>query len=64
MTLRKYPITRIWGVPIALIVLTCVGLLSALLGTGIWHWASWLCLAIPLGAGIGYWLRPRKKSPS
>lgn len=61
MSLRPSSFSRVWGVPIALIVLTCVGLLSALLGTGIWHWASWLCLAIPLGTGIGYWLRPGKK---
>lgn len=55
-------VIRIWGAPIALAVLTCVGLLAALLGTGVWHWASWLCLPIPLVTGVGYWLRPRGKS--
>jgi hypothetical protein len=55
--------SKIWGAPVLLIVLTCFGLLAALLGTGIWHWASWLCLAIVLGTGIVYWLRPGKKKP-
>lgn len=63
MMAQRTSFRKIWGVPIALVVLTCVGLLSALLGTGTWHWASWLCLAIPLGTGLGYWLRPRKKTP-
>jgi len=62
MTARPSSLTRIWGAPIALVVLTCVGLLSALLGTGVWHWASWLCLAIPLGTGVAYWQHPRKKA--
>ena len=55
--------SRIWAAPIGLIALTCFGLLAALLGTGILHWASWLCLAIPLGIGIGYWIRPGNKKP-
>lgn len=63
MTLHRPSFKRIWGAPIALTVLTCAGLLSALLGKGAWHWASWLCLAIPLGTGLGYWLRPRNKVP-
>lgn len=36
--------TDIWSWPILLAVLTTLGLLSALLGVGIWH----------------YWLRPKR----
>jgi hypothetical protein len=43
----------IWGWPILLAILTALGLLSALLGTGIWHWISWAAIAIPL-IMIGY----------
>ncbi|NYT83558.1 hypothetical protein H0A70_18925 [Alcaligenaceae bacterium] len=62
MTLRQASFIRIWGIPIVLAALTCFGLLSALLGTGAWHWASWLCLAIPLITGLACWLRPRKRT--
>ena len=44
----KLPRTRFWFVwraPIVLAVLTIFGLLAALLGTGVWHWLSWLALA-------------------
>lgn len=63
MTTSTSPFAKTWGAPITLALLTCAGLLSALFGTGAWHWASWLCLAIPLATAIGYWLRPRKKGP-
>ncbi|WP_251865500.1 hypothetical protein [Achromobacter sp. Marseille-Q4962] len=38
----------VWGAPLTLGVLSVFGLLSALLGTGAWHWASWASLAILL----------------
>ncbi|WP_245220118.1 hypothetical protein [Pusillimonas caeni] len=62
MTLHRSSFKKVWGAPIALAVLTCAGLLSALLGAETWHWVSWLCLAIPLATGLGYWLRPRKRA--
>ena len=37
----------LWGMPSLLAVLTVFGLLSALLGTGAWHYLSWLALAVP-----------------
>ena len=39
---------QIWLSPVVLGVLTVFGLLAALLGIGIWHWLSWLSLAVPL----------------
>lgn len=38
----------VWAWPIALGVLSTVGLLAALLGTGWLHWVSWICLAVPV----------------
>ena len=37
-----------WGWPIALGVLSALGLLSALIGDGLWDWASWLALGLPV----------------
>ena len=39
---------QIWGMPIVLGLLTAFGLLSALLGDGIWDALSWVALAIPV----------------
>lgn len=51
---------KVWRAPIALGLLTCFGLLSALLGVGIWQWLAWAALSIPLLAGIGFWILPRR----
>jgi hypothetical protein len=45
----------IWGWPIILSLLTVFGLLSALLGTGVWHWLSWATMAFPLIVMGYYW---------
>ncbi len=39
---------RIWGMPILIGLLSAVGLLSALLGDGMWDALSWLALAAPV----------------
>ncbi|MFT3936701.1 MAG: hypothetical protein QM726_23955 [Chitinophagaceae bacterium] len=38
---------QVWGKPFLLFVITIFGLLAALLGTGVWHWLSWIALCIP-----------------
>lgn len=50
--------------PIVLGVLSAFGLLAALLGTGIWHWSSWIALTIPNLVIIRYWCFPRKRGDS
>ncbi|AYD64081.1 hypothetical protein YH64_027120 [Achromobacter sp. LC458] len=50
----------VWGAPILLGVLSVFGLLAALLGTGAWHWASWITLTILLGVIVRYWVFPLK----
>ncbi len=52
---------RLWGAPTILGALTCFGLLAALLGVDIWHWLAWVALALPVMAGVGFWLFPRRQ---
>ncbi|AZY49363.1 hypothetical protein [Bordetella avium] len=47
----------VWRAPLYLGLLTLFGLLSALLGTGIWHWASWIALSWLLLVMGWHWLR-------
>jgi hypothetical protein len=49
---------QIWGAPIALGVITIVGLLSALLGDGVWDLVSVAALAVPIGVIVWCWSRP------
>ena len=37
----------LWAYPIALGVLSVVGLLAALIGDGMWDWVSWVGLGLP-----------------
>ena len=46
--------TRIWGAPIALALLSCVGLLAALLSDGLGDAVSWVALAAPIAAALWY----------
>lgn len=39
---------RLWGAPLVLGVLTALGLMSALLGDGLWDAVSWVALAVPV----------------
>ncbi|MDM9557401.1 hypothetical protein [Bordetella petrii] len=52
----------IWSAPIVLGVLSVFGLLAALLGTGLWHWASWLSLAALLVVIARYWWFPPSRN--
>jgi hypothetical protein len=52
MNAQDYTITRnalrVFGVPAVLAVASAVGLMSALLGDGIWDMLSWFALGAPL----------------
>jgi len=37
----------VWAYPIVLTLLSLVGLLSALIGDGVWDWVSWISLGVP-----------------
>lgn len=51
----------LWGMPILLGVLTLIGLVSALLGDGIWDLVSGLALGAPVAVGAWHALRPRAR---
>lgn len=50
---------QVWGAPIVLAVLTVVGLVSALLGDGVWDALSAVALGIPTLLCFWYGLRRR-----
>lgn len=54
------PFKRLWGAPVLLGLLTIVGLLSALLGDGMWDVLSAVTLSIPVAATIWYGLKKSK----
>jgi hypothetical protein len=52
--------TQIWGAPIALGLMSVIGLASALLADGLWDVLSWITLAAPVAVCVrGLW-RPRR----
>jgi hypothetical protein len=52
--MKQYSFWSIWRIPLLLILLITFGLLSALLGTGIWHWLSWIALLLPIVVLVRY----------
>lgn len=56
------PFMRMWGAPIALAILTVIGLLSALVGDGIWDHVSAFALGVPVLLCCWYGLRRRTKN--
>jgi hypothetical protein len=53
----------VWRAPLVLLLLTVFGLLAALLGTRIWHWASWAAMAAPIVVILFYTMRrPRARA--
>lgn len=53
------PFRRLWGAPIVLGIMTAIGLVSALLGDGLWDAVSAFMLAAPvLVSAWFYWKRP------
>ena len=46
---------EVFGIPIALGVLSGIGLISALLGDDIWNLLSWIALGVPCAVVIWYW---------
>jgi hypothetical protein len=52
---------RIWTMPLLLAALIMFGLLSALLGTGVWHGLAWIALAIPIVVALSVALKRRRR---
>jgi hypothetical protein len=49
----------VFAVPALLAVATAIGLVSALVGDGIWDLVSWMLLGIPVALAI-WFMRPRR----
>ena len=68
MTAGALPHRRSFGeilrVPVLLSIITSAGLLSALLGDGVWNALSWVALSIPLAVIVFYATRPMRKDHS
>lgn len=62
MSKRARSFSEIYRWPLVLAVIILVGLLSALLGDGIWNVLSWLLLAIPVFVIAEYVFRHRGKA--
>lgn len=54
------PFIRLWGAPIALAVLTLVGLIAALVGDGVWDHVSAVALGIPVVLCLWFGLRKKR----
>jgi len=48
MATTRYSVTQIFLLPAIIAVIVSFGLVSALLGDGVWDAASWIALALPL----------------
>lgn len=57
--LPQRTLTRIFYLPAVFAAITTIGLLSALLGDGVWDALSWVTLACPIAATIYFVLRSR-----
>ncbi|WP_166106878.1 hypothetical protein [Duganella aceris] len=51
------PFLRMWGAPTLLAILTIIGLLSALIGDGVWDALSAVTLGVPVLCCLWYGLR-------
>jgi hypothetical protein len=53
----RLSLRQVFAAPLAIALLSTVGLISALVGDDIWDVLSWLTLAIPVAVILWYWLR-------
>jgi hypothetical protein len=51
---------RIFAGPIVVGILSTLGLVSALVGDGIWDGVSWMALLVPVLLGVGFVARGRR----
>ena len=50
-----------WGWPLAIAILSGLGLVGGLVGDGAWDWLAWIGLATPCVAAAGFGLRRSRK---
>lgn len=59
---QAFPFRKVYGAALLLAAVSLYGLLSALLGDGVWDALSWLALSIPLGVIVWKYLRAKSES--
>ncbi|WP_424630775.1 hypothetical protein [Bradyrhizobium sp. SYSU BS000235] len=57
---RRQTLGQIFLVPLVLGILSTVGLISALVGDGVWDGVSWITLGIPILLCAYFLLKPRR----
>ena len=60
----RLSLRQVFAAPLALAILSTVGLISALVGDDLWDVLSWLTLAVPVAVILWYWLRGPKTRPT
>ena len=56
---RRQTLGQIFAAPLVIGALSVIGLISALVGDGIWDGLSWLTLGVPVALCAYFTLRPR-----
>jgi len=56
----RQSLRQIFLAPLVVGLLSTVGLVSALVGDGVWDGVSWLALLLPILLYTGFLLRPRR----
>jgi len=46
---------QIFAAPLAVGLISALGLTTALLGDGLWDWMSWVALSLPVALAVVYW---------
>ena len=57
---RRRTIGQIFGIPLLIALLSAIGLVSALIGDGIWDSISWITLLIPILLCGFFLLKPKR----
>ncbi|WP_022721073.1 hypothetical protein [Rhodopseudomonas sp. B29] len=60
---RHRTLRQIFAWPLLIAILSMVGLLSALLGDGIWDGLSWATLAVPVLLYVAFYVAARRSRP-
>ena len=58
--MRARAFWSLWGWPLALGVLSGVGLVGGLVGDGDWDWLTWIGLGAPCAVSVWFGLRGRR----
>ncbi|WP_119301508.1 hypothetical protein [Dongia deserti] len=53
----RLSLRQVFAAPLAIAIVSIIGLVSALVGDDIWDVLSWLTLAVPVAVILWYWLR-------